>query len=116
MQRRNATESLHLPNTEIADADGADLALLEQGVHGLRGFLDRHQRIGPVHLIDVDVLGSQPPQRILNLLQDSRAARIAEYSSTLPLKPHLGRDVHARAKVALGDRLADDFFRTAEAI
>ena len=58
MQRCHPAEALHLPDREIADADGADLALLEQGVHGLRGFLDRHQRVGPVDLVDVDVIGS----------------------------------------------------------
>jgi hypothetical protein len=50
-------------------------------------------------------------------LQDARAAGIAEYFSTPPLKPHLGRDEHARAKVVLGvglraardvDQLEDD--------
>ena len=94
-----------VPNREIADADGADLALLEQGMHGLRGFLDRHQWVGPVDLVDVDVIGSKPAQRILDLLQDARAAGIAEDFSTLPLKPHLGRDEHARAKIVVGEGL-----------
>jgi hypothetical protein len=46
----------------LPDADGADLALLEQGAHGLCGFLDRHQRIRPVNLVDVDVIGPKPTQ------------------------------------------------------
>ena len=62
MQRCHPAEALHLPDREIADADGADLALLEQGAHGLCGFLDRHQRIGPVNLVDVDVIGPKPTQ------------------------------------------------------
>jgi hypothetical protein len=49
-----------LPDREIADADGADFALLEQGMHGLRGFLDGHQWVWPVDLVNVDVIGSKP--------------------------------------------------------
>src|SRR5262249_7924664 len=39
VQRRNAAEALHLPDREITYADGADLTLLEEDAHGLRGFL-----------------------------------------------------------------------------
>jgi len=77
---------------------------------------NRHQRVGPVDLIDVDVIGSQPAQRVFDLSQDSRSAGVAEYSSALPLKPHLGRDEHARAKIALGECLADDFLRATKPI
>src|SRR5262249_1183148 len=62
VQRRYPAEALHLGNREVANADGADLALLEQGAHGLRGFLDPHQRVGPVNLVDVDVVGPKPTQ------------------------------------------------------
>src|SRR5262245_39168183 len=62
MQRCHLAETLHLSDREIADADGADFALLEQGAHGLCGFLDPDQRIGPVNLVDVDVIGSKPTQ------------------------------------------------------
>src|SRR5499427_7881078 len=62
MERRHPAEALHLLDREIADTDGADLALLEQGVHGLCGFLDRHQRVWPVNLVDVNVIGSKPTQ------------------------------------------------------
>src|SRR5207245_5672733 len=51
VQRRDAAEPLHLLNREIAYPDRADLALLEQGVHRLCGFLDRHQRVGPMNLV-----------------------------------------------------------------
>jgi hypothetical protein len=33
-----------------------------------------------MNLVDIDMVGSKPPQRILDLLQDSRLAGIAEHS------------------------------------
>src|ERR1019366_3575037 len=98
MQRRNAAELPHLADRKITDSDGPDLSLLEQRMHRLGGFLDRHQRVGPVDLIDVDMIGSKPMQGILDLLQDSRPAGIAEYLSTLPFKADLGSNEHARAQ------------------
>ena len=108
MQRRDAAELLHLADRKVADADGADLSLPEQRMHRLGGFFDRHQRVGPVNLVDVDMIGSKPAQGILDLAQDPRAAGIAEYSSVLPFQPGLGGNEHARAQAALGNRLADE--------
>src|SRR5262249_24867015 len=62
VQRRNAAEALHLPSREIADTDGADFALLEQSVHRLRGLLDGHPGVGPVNLVDIDVIGAKAAQ------------------------------------------------------
>ena len=73
MQRRHAAEPLHLRDGKIADPDGADLALLGKRAHGFGGFFDRHQRIGPVDLVDIDMVGLQPPQGVVELLQDARS-------------------------------------------
>ena len=116
MQGRDTTELFHLFDREIAHPDGADLSLDEQCEHRLGGFLHRHQGIGPVDLVDVDVIGAQPPQRILDLAQDARAAGIAEHAAMLPFKSGLGGDDDARAQAALGDCLADDLLGTAEAV
>ena len=79
MQRRHAAKLLHLIDRKIADADGADLSLFEQGLHCRRGFFDRYKGIGPMNLIDVDVIGSQPAQGVLDLPHDAPAAGITEY-------------------------------------
>src|SRR5258707_2964550 len=55
-----------------------------------------NQRVGPMNLIDINVIGSQPAQGILNFAQDAGTAGIARYSSTLPLKSGLGGDKHLR--------------------
>ena len=64
-------------------------------MHRLSGFFDRHQRVRPMNLVDVDVVGAKPTQGILDLLQDPRPAGIAEYLSTLPFKADLRSDEHA---------------------
>src|SRR3979490_529966 len=116
MQRRNAAEPFHLKDRKIARAEGADFPLLEQRVHGFRGFFDRNQRVGPMDLIDVDVIGSKPAQGILNLPHDASAAGIARYSSALPLKSSLGGNKHFRAPPTLGDRPANDLLGPAKSI
>src|SRR5258706_9418566 len=115
MQRRNATKPLHLADRKIAHPDGADFALLEQRVHRFRGFFDRNQWVGPMNLVDVNVIGSKPAQRILDFPHDAGAAGIARYSSTLPLKSGLAGNKHVRAQPAF-DRLAYDLLGAAKSI
>src|ERR1700704_1101196 len=69
-----------------------------------------------MNLIDVDVIGSKPAQRFLNLPHNAGAAGIARYSSTLPLKSGLGGKEHVRAQPAFGDRLANDLLGAAKSI
>ena len=52
LDRRDAAELLHLVDREVADTDGADLSLLVQRVHRLRGFFGRGKRVWPVDLVD----------------------------------------------------------------
>src|SRR5580693_1844537 len=116
MQRRYAAKSLHLFNRKIADADGADLALSEQGLHCRSGFFDRYKRIGPMNLIDVDVVGSKPTQGVLDLVHDAAAAGVAKYAPVLPFESNLGGNQHFVTQASLGYRFANDFFRATEAI
>jgi hypothetical protein len=70
MQRSDLSESNHLPNRVIAATDGANLSLSKQHGHRFGGFLDRNFRFGPMHLVDIDDVGSQAAQRIVDLPQD----------------------------------------------
>src|ERR1700685_1805932 len=116
MQRRYAAKPLHLLDRKIADADGTDLPLFEQGLHCRRGFLDRDNGIGPMNLIDVDVIGSQPTQGVIDLAHDTVATGIAKYLPIFPLKSDLGGNHHFVAQAPLGYRSANDFLRATEAI
>ena len=104
MQRGHLAEALHLGNREVADADGTDFSLLVERAHGLGGLLDRHQRVGPVDLVDVDVIGAQSAQRIIDLLHDSRARRVAIDLPVAPFQSGLGGNdglgAHARQERA----------------
>src|SRR3984957_12716621 len=68
VQWSHPAKALHLGNREVAHADGTDFSLLVKRAHGLGGFLHRNQRIGPMDLVDVDVIGAQPAQRIIDFL------------------------------------------------
>src|ERR1700720_3493086 len=108
MQRRHAAKPVHLADRKIADSDGADLSLPEQRVHRLAGFFDRHQWVGPVNLIDIDVVGSQPAQGVIDLPHDAGAAGVAKYSSILPFKSGLGGNKHARASAIALPTISSD--------
>jgi hypothetical protein len=45
-----------------------------------------------MHLINIDVVGPQPPQRISDLTQNAFAAGIAEDFAVLPLQSRFGGD------------------------
>src|SRR5258705_9542484 len=116
MQRRHLAKFLHLDRAEIAHSDGANLSRPIQLAHGFRALRDRRVRIRPVHLVEIDDVGLQTAQGILGFLDDPRLARVTKRLSVLPVESDLGGDEHALASTANGQSLADDFFRTPEAI
>ena len=62
-----------LPGVEGRRADVADLALLyEVGERGER-LVDVGVRVGAVQLVEVDVVGAQSAQRVLDLVDDPAA-------------------------------------------
>ena len=116
MHRRNGSKRFDLRHGKVADADRPDLPLLVKKPHGRGRLFDGHQRIRPVHLIDVDHVGAQPSQRIVDLAHDSLARRVAEYVAVAPFKSDLACDNGARPHAGRRERLADDVFRTPESI
>src|SRR5258706_10286961 len=76
MKRRDAAKLLHLHDRKIADPDGADFSLEMQLVHHLCRFFDPNQRVGPVNLINVDVVGSKSAQGVIDFLDETGAAGI----------------------------------------
>src|ERR1700682_2889898 len=115
MHRRNFSKGFDLRRTEIADPDRPNRAGALQIRHRGRGFLDRHGGIGPVHLIEIDDIGTQTPQRILDLLANAGLAGIAERPAVLPVETDLGCYQDAFAPRTLGQRLAHDLLRAGEA-
>ena len=62
-------------------------------------------------MVDIDVVGSKPAQRVLNLPQDAGAAGITRHFSALPLQPGLGGNNHIRPQPRFGDAERQDVFR-----
>ena len=65
--RPEAAKLLHLIGTVVRHADVADLSLADQLVERLGRFLGRRTQVGPVNLIDINVIGSKVAQAGLGL-------------------------------------------------
>ena len=63
----------NFPFEEIGEPEVTNLAGADQIVQGAHGFLDRRQPVRPVHLIEVDVVGLEPPQARLAGPHDMQA-------------------------------------------
>jgi hypothetical protein len=101
---------------KIADPDGADFPFPIQLVHRIGCFFDLHQRVGPVDLIDVDVIGSKPAQGVLDLLEDPTLAGVAVGIAVLPRQTDFGRDNDMLAAAVLGESRADDLLGATEPV
>ena len=112
----------HLVRRERRRAEGADLALpLQVGQRG-ESLLDVRAGLGPVHLVEVDPVGLQPPQAVLDLLDDpaSRVAPLVRVAAGLA-HGHVHRAVELRGEddivaPASGQRLSHDHLRLALAV
>ena len=96
-----------LAGREGGGADVADLALVDEVAERRQRLLDVGARVGAVDLVEVDPVGAQPPQRVLDRADDP-AARVA-----LPVGVLAHRVVELRGEddvvaPAAGERLADD--------
>src|SRR5713226_2175582 len=116
VERRYLPETLHLLYREVADADRADPAKIIETAQRLGRPLDGDQRIGPVHLVEINIVGAQARQRIPDFPEDALVACVAEHLAIAPFKADLGGDLHLGAQPALGEGLADDLLRLTEAV
>jgi hypothetical protein len=99
----------------VADADRPDFALAAQVLQRPRGLRKGRLEVGPMHLVEVDDVGAQASERILDLPPDPSRTRIAKHRTVLPRQSDFGGDLDFVAQRALGERLADDLLGTAEA-
>lgn len=113
-QRGELAEAVHLFRRIVAHADGEYLAVAAQALQFAGGFLVRHQRVRPVDLVQVDAIGFQPSQRVLDLPADACGGGVAVDAGIAPLQRRLGGDHRLVAQTLQG--LADDLLGVAEAI
>ena len=92
-------------------ADVADLALPDQVGQRAEGLLDVGVLARPVHLVQVDVVGVQAAQRVLDLADDPPAGA----APLVRVGPHRHEELRGQHDVvaAPGEGLADDPFRLA---
>src|SRR5215475_190570 len=90
MQGRGLLEQFHLFKGVVAHSDGADFSLFIKLLHRSRCLFDWNKRVRPMNLIDVDVIGLQAAQRVINFIRDPRPTRVAKQLGLAPLQSHLG--------------------------
>src|ERR1019366_3355720 len=100
MNRSDQAEFIHLRRRKVANANRANLALLEKSGHRVGGLVNRCQRIRPVHLVDIDLVGPEPLQRRLDFGEDARAGRVAKRLAVAPVEPDLGSDHYSPSQTA----------------
>ena len=83
-----------MPARKVRAADVANLAGPDQSVQRVERFLDGRQRVEPVKLIQIDVVGSQPAQAGLERFQQVKPRRADIVWSRSGAKRPLGRQEH----------------------
>ncbi len=93
-------------------ADVADLALVHEVGQRAEGLLDVGGRAGAVHLVQVDVVGAETAQRVLDRAEDPATGPAADVRVVgVHRHEELGREDHLVASPL--QRLADDLLRDA---
>src|SRR6266851_2945085 len=114
--RCDLAEEFGLRPVQITDPNSADLAFLKELRKRAGGLFDRNDRIWPVQMINVDIVGLQPLERLVDFLADARRRSIAMNVAVAPFEAAFGGDQDALASAIGGQCPADDLLGNAEAI
>src|SRR5713226_119205 len=110
VQRSDTFETSHLLRREIADTDGTNLPLFIKFTKSDRRFLDGDEGVGPVHLIDIDVVRLETTERILKLLENPLARGVAVDFAVGPVEANFGGEHDLLAVTVLTQGFAHDLF------
>src|SRR5260221_8089159 len=117
MQRGHLTPTVHLLGREIADTESQNFSLLPQSKQRFSSFFNRHQRIRPMDLVDINAIGLQSTQGILDLFLNPSRRRIAKYFAIIrPLEGDFGCQNRTISATPFCQRLADDFLGSPKAV
>lgn len=105
-----------LPRVHRTRPDVAGLARLHHVVQGLHGLLDRRRPVPAVDLVEVDVVGAQTAQAVVDLGHDRLAGQPATVGPRPHLAVHLGGQHDLVAAGEVGQRPADDLLAGAVGI
>jgi len=109
-QLREGLRLRDLPRRRVGEADVAGLSRPHEVVERAHRLVDRRELIPAVHPVQIDVIGLQPPQRLLARGCDRLPARAAAVRIALiEVAEELGRDDDAvAARAVASDEVADD--------
>src|SRR5262245_2237693 len=85
-------------------------------MHRRCGLPKRNQWVRPMNLIDIDIIGLQAAQRVIDLFQDSGAGRIAKNLFSEPVQSNLGRNDNFFPLAVLRQGSTDELFSTAKPV
>ena len=106
-----------VPAGEVRRADVEDLALLAQDLHRLPDLVPRRGPVDVVHLVEVDVVGLQPPQRRVAGPADVQRGELRVVGPVAHVAVELGREDRTLApSAALGEPAPDDLLGDALAL
>src|SRR4051794_29441479 len=97
-----------LPGPHGGGAEVADLAAADGRVQRLEGLLDRRAGVPAVDLVQVDVVGAEPPEAVVELPQDRLAGEPRAVGAGVHPAVHLGGQDDVVAVGEVADRPAGD--------
>jgi hypothetical protein len=118
IDRANLLERRHLAGVVVRDADEPDLALADELVERLRGCADRRGRVGPVDLVDVNVVGAEGSEAGFEVAAQSCRAAVADGLAAVLAKAALcgDHDRLAGRSDLRSQRLPQELLRGAEPV
>src|SRR6266850_8076045 len=115
VKRRDGSETHHLFRRIVAHPDSANFPLFVEFAKSPGGLLDRNERVRPVHLVDINVVGSQATQRILELLENALARGVTFDFALRPVDADFGGNDNAVSATIL-EGIAHQFFGTTKTV
>uniref|UniRef100_E6QN02 Uncharacterized protein n=1 Tax=mine drainage metagenome TaxID=410659 RepID=E6QN02_9ZZZZ len=118
-ERRDGAEALHLRNGAVADAEGANLANGNEAGEQRGGFFDGDERIGPVELVKIDVVGVEATEAVVQFQTKARGRGIgkdAGLAGNIPGEASLGGEEEIFAFAVLADGFAEKLFGATVAV
>ncbi len=100
---------------DLRQAIAADVALAHEVAHGADGLGQRHVRVQPVQVVEVDVVGLQAAEAVLQRLAQGGRAAIDQALAVL-VEPQAALGSQVERAVAVLQHLADQGLVGAEAI
>ncbi len=116
MQGCRFAKSIHLFGRIIAHPDAANLSCLLKFEQRFRRLRYRNTRVRPMHLINIDIVGSEPFQRVIDFLANPFLCRVTDNLIIPPFQTDFGCNDNFISIAVSSNGLPYNFFRPAESV